>query len=339
VGEPAAHVVMVASCGLSATGGGQRPAQLARAFARQGAEVVYVSDHDRLGREGRVVLAGPGEFRDRLAPGLREGTGVAIYGLANLRGRASVLGAGWVQVFDLCDDWEAFAELGHLVGFNREEYFEALRTADLVTCSAGNLVKIARKYGARRTLLVRNAGPAEPLPEQPPPGGFLHGKIRVVFIGSLWGKWVDWGAFGRLCEDLVPLGGVVNVVGGEAPGRLRHHRNVRWHGELPYGEAMRYAVASDVGIVPFGHREVCRSVDPIKYYDYAAARCRTVATEAMSELRGREYCHLARPDRLIAAVRRAMAAGPITWRQAEAFCRANSWESRCAAIMEAVRRL
>jgi hypothetical protein len=339
VGEAAAHVVMVASCGLSSTGGGQRPAQLARAFARHRGEVVYVSDHDHLGREGDIVLASPFEFRDQLAPELREHKGFAIYGLANLRERASALGPSWVQVFDLCDDWEAFAEMGHLVGFNRDQYIDALRTADLVTCSAGNLVKIARKYRARRTLLVRNAGPAEPFSEQQPPRDFLHGKIRVVFIGSLWGKWIDWGAFGRLCEDLAAVGGVVNVVGGEAPGHMRHHRDVRWHGELPYSEAMRYAVASDVGIVPFGAREVCRSVDPIKYYDYAAARCRTVATEVMSELRGRQYCHLARRDRLIHAVRRAMAAGPITWQQAEAFCRANSWEARCAAIMEAVRRL
>jgi len=333
------RVVMVASCELSSTGGGQRPAQLARAFAKRAGEVVYVNDREHLGREGNIVLASPFDFRDQIAPELRGRNGFAIYGLANLSERAAALGPNWRQVFDLCDDWEAFHRLGHLVGFSRDEYIDVLRTADLVTCSARNLVEIARGYGAKRTALIRNAGPAKPFRDGPPPPDFLHGKIRVVFIGSLWGKWIDWGAFGKLCEDLEPLGGVVNVVGGQAPSHMRHHKNVRWHGELPYGEAMRYAVASDIGIVPFGDRVVCRSVDPVKYYDYSAARCRTVATDVMSELKGRQYCHLAPADRLIDAVWRATAAGPITWQQAEEFCRANSWEARCAAIAEAVRHL
>ncbi|MEA3401433.1 MAG: hypothetical protein U9R79_09370, partial [Armatimonadota bacterium] len=115
--------------------------------------------------------------------------------------------------------------------------------------------------------------------------------------------------------------------------------NIRWHGVLPYYQAMAHAAASDVGLVPFGEGAITASVDPIKYYDYTAARCRTVATSAMTELRGRKYCHLGEPGELIDAVLAAAEAPAITEAQAQAFCRANSWNARADAILRAAEEL
>ncbi|MEA3399785.1 MAG: glycosyltransferase, partial [Armatimonadota bacterium] len=297
--RPPAEVVVISAGAFSDTGGAQRPAQLARAFSKAPGDVLHVSHHDASGMVGDVIVSGSDDFLRLLVPNLREGSGAAIFGFADLAWLADELGPNWITVFDLFDDWEAFAEAGHLPGFDRSAYVRAISGADLVTCSARTLVEIAKEHGAERTALVRNAGPDRPFGESPRPAGFLEGDITVIFVGSLWGTWLDWEAFEQLADDLREYDGAINVVGGPGRRELQRHPNIRWHGVLPYYQAMAHAAASDVGLVPFGEGAITEAVDPIKYYDYTAARCRTVATSAMTELRGRKYCHLGEPGELI----------------------------------------
>ena len=330
-------LVFVATCALTVTGGGQRPAQMARAAAALGQPAVYFHDCHELEWQQDNLLSVNREGLGLVYDHFVKQRGNAVYGLPDLR---AWVPKKWTGVFDFCDDWEEFSHVGHLPAFDLNEYREVLATAPLVVCSAQRLVEIAEAHGAKNAILVRNGGPDTPLlsEQYAKPPDFLDGPgVKVCFIGSTWGAWLDWQALSRLAEEIAGQGGVINLVGGNYQGQMPNHKNVRWHGELPYQRAMAYAVHSDIGIIPFKNAKICASVDPVKYYDYVAAGCRVVATDCLTEMRGRDYCTLADPDELAVAVRKAAVAVRLTPAQRVKFCKANSWRQRTAALLEALK--
>lgn len=336
--EHTSPIVIAASCMFKTTGGGQRPAQQAKAFAAQPRPVVYANEGEWLHPEGNILFSGRVGY-EIVVNFLRDATGVVIYGLDTLRGAAERFGDGWLKVFDLMDDWEAYDGMGHRVVFDREEYLKAIRTADLVTCSARRLMEIAKEHGAKARTLIRNAGPKEPFVQEDDPPDFLQGTPAVVFLGCVWGKWLDWNVMQWLARDLHKIGGVINIVGGLNDGYMSNELpNVRWHKEKPWAEAMKYVAASDIGIVPFTDDPVTHSVDPIKYYDYVAGGCRVVATHPLWELEGRDHCQLAPRQRLFEAVIEQAEKPELTMTQMKEFCIRNSWAARCAAMDRAFGR-
>jgi hypothetical protein len=334
-------LVFISTCSLTVTGGGQRPAQMARAAAADGHPVIFFNDNHQLEWAADNLLACNQEALLLLAEDLRDRAGTAIYGLPDLAAWVHPFGDRWRGVFDFCDDWEEFAKVGHLPAFDLNQYRQVLLEAPLVVCSAQRLVDIAEAHGSKNAILVRNGGPDRPLTveQYPRPEDFLDGDLKVCFIGSTWGKWLDWSALGRLAKDLQRRGGVINIIGGNYSGQMPTYANVRWHGELSYHRAMAFAVHSDVGIVPFCNEKICASVDPVKYYDYVAAGCRVVATEVLTEMKGRDYCRLAPAEELAAAVVRSAEEPRLTLAQRARFCQDNSWHQRMVATFKALKKL
>jgi len=337
--RPGKPVVFLAGCGFSVTGGGQRPTQLSVALAERGPSIHLHEEEDPHIQHG-VVLGSQQRHASALAESLRGTQGAVIYGLENYRERAEEF-RGWPKVFDYCDDWEEFWKANHLPYFSQKGFERAMKEADLISCSAASLEERAKELGAKHTIISRNGGPPVPFArtlESDPPG-FLRGDLNVIFLGSLWGVWIDWRAFEQLARDLQDAGGVINIVGSRYNNKIPIMDNVVWHDEIPLQYAMEYVAASDVGIVPFCRHEICHAVDPVKLYDYIAGGCRVVATDVMDELKKREYCYVTKPEEMIGGVLKAAKAGKLAEAEVAKFCAANSWRVRAQTILDAVEAL
>ena len=153
------------------------------------------------------------------------------------------------------------------------------------------------------------------------PDRMLAGPVRAVYSGYLFGSWLDWRIFERMNDHgrlaTTVIGKYISV---PAWGR------VRFIGEKPYPDAMRYVAAAQVGVVPF-KGELCRAVDAIKAYDYAAAGNWTVVTPDLEAHRGRPFTLVAGPDEFpdacAEAARKRKRPGPD-------YVRANAWSARAA---------
>ncbi len=321
-----AAFLYLSSSPYEATGGGQRPAQLARALARQGYDVAFYHGEDACRLDGRVQILGPPE----LDPWCAHRRGIAISALPehlHLSRRLAEL--GWGIVYESLDDWTAFAAGGDVSADMLEGEAELMRLARLVTCTAPRLEERARALGAARTALIRNGGP----------GLFTHSTaswapgdpVRVCFVGGLEGSWLDWTALGYVAAQEDCRLTIVGELHAQVP---------RWPG-VTYTGAMGNAAAIDlmarhhVGLVPF-RGPIAPSVDPIKAYEYWAAGCWVVTSEAVEPLRGRPYTRsYEQPYGIGAAIHAAVQSRrrqPVD----PDFVAGSSWDRRASELLAAL---
>lgn len=272
-----APFLFLSGCRFTDTGGAQRPPQLAKALASMGHEVAY---HNRLHRryervDGVDVLP----ECDVLSWGNLAPSGVVVCSLAEYLPFARQL-SHLTLVYDCLDDWDGFVNTGELHGEAVRDESKIVQAAALVTATAPRLVEKVTRLGAKQVVFIRNGGPEEPLPR----GKHKSGRIRVVYSGYLSGSWRAWDLLQAVAED---PGMDLTVVGyyDNAPAWARPGVFV---GELDHAKALRVMADHDVGIIPF-RGELCRAVDPIKYYDYLAAGLWTVSTRIVEPMIGRPY--------------------------------------------------
>ncbi len=326
--EHGVPLLVLSGCSWQCSGGAQRPVALAREFARRGRAVFYSSGIDQATGEQDGVLVLRPEDADAAYDVLETTAGSVLVTLPTFYPVARRLAEhGWRVVYDLLDDWDGFVRAGDLQPAAIRDERALVRLAAAVTCSAPRLVERAARLGARAPMLVPNGGPDQPIVRQsPPPPDMLRGDVAVVYSGYLEGSWLDWRAFTALRQDPRIATTVV--------GRYIHVEqfpNQRFVGERPYHEAMQYVAWADVGIIPF-QGELCRAVDAIKAYDYAAAGIWTVVTPVMEFHVGRPFTLVAEVHEFPDAVREA---AERTERPSLEYIRANSWAARANA-MEAV---
>lgn len=336
-------LLVLSGCRWSATGGGQRPVQLSRSLRDLGYPVIYVSHWDRCAdvEEGIVSwnltdLAANMEALRQIPSLLFCGFPAAYEHIIGLR--------NWLRVLDVCDDWGEFVKAGLLkdIHFNERMARVACLDSHATTYSAQCLGEQSREYGARHTFSLPNAGPDQPLPHDDPPADILRGRGPCcVFVGCLWGNWLDLAAIAKLARDLRPKGGTVNVIGGLDNSASRPEfpqaSNIKYHGQKVYPEAMRYVAACDVGLIPFVGEGICRAVDPVKYYDYIAAGLPVVATDVLCELQRRPHVYLTKPDQLARAVTVA-ARTPVPAAYVTEFCQRESWRARAQALLDIAQK-
>jgi len=325
-------IVVMSGATWNCTGGAQRPIQIARAFARMGRPVIYynrVQESDFGYVDGVLVIA-PGDweraFGEMDALGVRPGIVLCSFG-SYIKEVKWLVERGWTLVYDMLDDWDAFVEIGQF----GKEFFEGedemISLSSLVTYSAPHLEgRVINKGGTNRHLVL-NAGPGELLSRRIPSIDMATEGTRVVFSGSIWGKWVDRG----LMERIASLPGVsLNVIGQyDSSTKIRGANHL---GELPYPKALEVISSSHVGVIPFLDCDVSRSVDPLKAYDYWAAGIWTVATPSLEYMIGRPFTIISDGEGIADAIAEAAdrrVADPVT----KEWVVGNSWGERAYRIM------
>lgn len=325
-------VVVLSGCGWSCSGGGQRPVQLAREFARMGRSVVYFGTpspgESRVADGVFVVGNALATLRAHVAAMAGIGPGVILCCQETYTPEALAMRAGgWAVLYDLIDDWPGFIAAGDLPAAWHDEERERrlVGEADAVVCTAPRLVTRAYELGASRPRLVPNGGSAEPVARQetPPEGMLMEPGVRAAFSGYLFGSWIDFG----LLDALSGSGRVATTLVG-ATGTVKSHGALAYVGGKPWPEALHYLAWGEAGIVPF-RGPLCLSVDPVKYYDHLACGLWTVATPEVEPLHGRPYVITAQrgewPDAIEEAARKSERPTPEVVRE-------NSWRARAEAI-------
>jgi len=321
-------VLLLSGATYGAGGGNQRPSAMARAFAAMGWTAIHYN-HSRLQRGLRCdgVWCVAQDDWPSVAALPRPDRGIAIIGLPAYAEDARVLARrGWTVVYDIMDDWPAFAAGGMIAS----EYVageEALaREADFVTATCRELCLRAQRMGLRRApVLLPNAGPGEAVC-----GDRYGGGYHAVFAGHLQNTWLDW----SLLEELSGAEGLtVHVIGD--PGRVpRGYPNFVWHGEMPYRDALAVMAKCHVGLIPFSG-PIAACVDALKYYDYAAAGLWSVVSPGLLDMAHRRFCVVGRPGEYLEAVLTAIQAsqGDVP---SGAWLQENSWQARCRRLLYAV---
>jgi len=325
------RLFVFSGCKWTCTGGGQRPVQLAREFARRGYSVVYAGsdDMDR-GKSSGVTVLSRKSLRTNWELYTRGEPGVVVCTIAWFYPEVSELHrAGWRVVYDLVDDWGAMVATGYLAPDVIADEEKLVAKASLVTVSAPVLEGRARSLGAQEVALVRNGGPPARVPRPEREDG---ARVRVVYCGATDGPWIDWRLLHALAEDERLA---VTIIGPPAPDKA--HPALRWTLTQPHPAALSIMAQQDAAVIPFREAEVCRSVDPIKYYDHVACGLWTVATPEMADLAGRPYALIAEREGFADAC--VEAAGRRGETATEAEVAANCWAARTEEFERAMAAL
>jgi len=153
-----------------------------------------------------------------------------------------------------------------------------------------------------------------------------------VYSGYLYGSWLNWHVLNLLDET-----GLSGLLIGRYDN-LPDWKNTEARGELSHSDALSAMSSAKVGVIPF-QGELCRSVDPIKYYDYLAAGLWTVTTPDVEPLAGRPYVRMASPERFVEAVIESINDYDRYISPSVMDLQGERWRDRAGTILEAARTL
>jgi glycosyltransferase involved in cell wall biosynthesis/GT2 family glycosyltransferase len=341
-GERVERWLILAVVPFDDIGGAQRSAQLARALARRGARVTYAArfpraesidlglcaDVERLDlmpwdvEELRAWLAG----RDERLRVLVEAPEDEVAAIASQARRA-----GARVVYDKIDAWESCA---WATWFRGETEAQIVGGADDLVASARALQRQLETAG-RPVHLVPNAVDRSLFRTDvghsgAPPDDLACGDVTLVYAGSLWGDWFDWGIVAGVAEARPRW--QVNLI-GDPPRDARPGLpgNVRFLGLKPQHALPAYYAAADACLIPFASGPVVEALNPLKVYEYLAMHRPVIATP-MPELAGLPHVFTAADaPSTVAAVEQAVAT-PAPVAEIEAFLASNTWDVRAGAL-------
>jgi polysaccharide pyruvyl transferase CsaB len=285
--ERAGTLVLLASTRYQANEG-QRSYHIANEFARLGWRVVF--GYWRWGMDGsQPVASTQSVFElpldvllvdvDRALEFLRHEASLLLLefpypGFFRLVAAANA--RGMVTLYELVDDWRAFAQLGQAPWYD-EKYEGSLGTAtDVITAVSPELVRIAEERCGRRAQLIPNAtGPG--LGEVPLTAGPKTSVITMGYFGHLTEAWFDWDVVLQAASRRPDWR--IEIIGYGGDWRTsRLPSNVHYLGKVPRASLATSTADWDVAIIPFREGDAARSADPIKAYEYLSLGLPVVVT-------------------------------------------------------------
>lgn len=292
-------VLMHSGSRWNATGGGQRPQQIAEALAGQAA-IVHLS----YGNQNMPVLTPSGVAVRKLAEAPMWSSIAAPHRVfytsyPNRQSWDTIARLNdWCVVYDCVDIWQEFPGAKW---YARGVEERIAQRADIVTCTAQRLVSHCEGLRVRQCdtgikLLLnstRIAGDAW-APSR---------DVDFVYVGWIDDTWLDW----DLVRELAERGHTVAVIGPTPRGSMFDSENVQWVGEVHGSGLMQRLSAAKVGLIPFRDMPLVHAVNPIKQYDYMAAGLPTVAS-GFPELWPADHVLSVRPEDFVAVAEGALVA-------------------------------
>jgi polysaccharide pyruvyl transferase CsaB len=326
---------------------GQRPTHLALELSRSGYAVVHVSfrwhtdsswAQDRL-EDGilKVPLDRAAEiwgplcdsFLDLERTCLVEFPHPTLFGLL-----AAAEGSGWLTVYDIVDDWEAFHDVGQAPWYDRDFERHLVAASDTVTAVSAGLAE--KHAGMRRTAihLVPNGFSADIVPSEAP-APLPTGTVTLGYFGYMPDAWFNWDLVLAMARARptwhVHLVGYGDA-GGTAPRDLPE--NIDYLGRQPRARLAPIAANWDVAIVPFREGKVARSADPIKIYEYLGLGLPVVVSGAAAPAGAERWVdHVASTEEFIGAIERASGKTPGERKAMIDYAHANSWKARLDELL------
>lgn len=239
---------------------------------------------------------------------------------------------GATCVYDLIDRWDS--ELGYGWYRRRHERRTAARSDHLVA-TAPTLRRYLTELSGRSVHLIPNAfnarvfhpGPTHPRPPDLPPGPV------ALYVGSLWGSWMDWTLVAEAARAL-PTWAFVFVgdrrdEGAGLPGNC-FFLGLKAQEDLP-----AYLAHASAGILPWRPDRITQATSPLKVFEYLAMGLPVVAPELepLQGLPGIDFFEGSQS--FVAALGTAVARQPGSEQKERvaAFIEKQSWTERVDALL------
>lgn len=338
--EKIKKMILFASVPFYDVGGGQRSAQLARAFHSLGYRVYYIYGFPCAERGAANLFIPVDEHRrldeisrDWLA-GIMDSQTMAIFEIPYKKFEPYLdlaKKAGCYTVYEHIDNWDT--SLGCL--FYEAPVFERfLKKADLVTVTAEKLGEKIKEHSRRPYLYLPNAVNTEifePLKHYDRPSDLKRGAKTLLYFGSLWGEWFDWekiSYIARMCPDCS-----VNLIGdysGCMERVRRKRKNVHFLGIKKQTDLPAYLKYTDYALLPFKGGEIGAYVSPLKIFEYIAMNVRVLAAD-LPDIQGypNVFCSNSKEDWV-----RVIKSGRMPLKDSSVFLSENNWYARCAQLMD-----
>jgi teichuronic acid biosynthesis glycosyltransferase TuaH len=233
------------------------------------------------------------------------------------------------------DDWAAHPAYARW----RPAYlaaYERIASRGLRVCAVTEAIVERIDPQGPAAVVPNGVDPEEWLRIAPPPEWFaeLPGP-RLLYVGTLDSR-LDVDAVVAVARDRP--GGSIVLAGPVADrahlARLREEPNVSFAGPMPRDQVAALVHAADACLVPHRRLPLTEAMSPLKIYEYLAGGGPVAATD-LPPLRGIEGpLTLAAPaGDFVAAVRQALALGPMTADERRRFVEANAWSRRTAEVL------
>jgi len=184
---------------------------------------------------------------------------------------------GGVIVYDLLDDWNT--SLGG-TWYSEEGERGIVALSDELVATEASLAQGLEARSGREVLLLPNAVNKQLFTTKrfyARPGDLPEEDSTILYIGALWGEWMDWDLLVELAKAH-PQAAVV-LIGdyhGECP---EPPENLHFLGLKPQAELPAYLAHADVAIIPWKITPITQATSPLKVYEYVAMRVPVVAPD------------------------------------------------------------
>jgi len=296
-------VIILSGVPMTDSGGGQRGAQLALEFARQGFKIVYANVYPSFEAPHKVWFdvdqtlielyqlstLNISKLLDAYAPLIERSIVLLEFPhpdflplIKEIRQRERRPRI----IYDYIDNWNS--SLGW-IWYTRETEDLIIEHSDFLVASAHTLRAELSERTGRYVMLAPNAFNATLFDPKrifcrprDLPGGF---RRIVSYVGALWGEWFDWDL---LYSTATAIPDVAFVLVGNASEEMmsaaaKQAENIFFVGLKPQSEIPSYLSFSDACIIPFKADNITKYVNPLKVYEYLAMGKPVVATD-MEEL-------------------------------------------------------
>jgi glycosyltransferase involved in cell wall biosynthesis len=323
-------------------GGGSRPAQLAAALHRRGFAIDWryalpIFPWPRLRRPpvDGVDVRFLGEPPRRAAGGREARETPRTLALVEaphplLLGELDALSPSTPVLYDAIDVWDGALGAGW---FDAPSAARVAARADALLASSALLRDELARATGREVTLLPNAVDArlfDPDVPRATPSDLRRGTPTVVFVGSLWGEWVDLELVAALARD-VPQA-QIHLIGPTGTRPLPAAPNLHVLGLKAQDEIPAYLGAADVALVPFRRSRLSDAVSPLKLFEYLAMRCPVVATP-LPEVAGLPGVTTADGAAAFAAAVRAADRSSFPRAAAAALVARETWDARVDALL------
>jgi len=168
-----------------------------------------------------------------------------------------------------------------------------------------------------------------------------QGVPIIGYYGAL-ARWFDYALVDRLCEIRKEYAFV--FIGPDYDGTLRSQKmfqrpNVTWLGVKPYDELPAYLRYFDVATIPFVVNDITHATSPLKLFEYMAGGKPVVVTPMHESMRYPGVLVGGSAEEFAGKLDEALElrSDPLYLQTIDEVARSNTWNSRAAQILTALR--
>ena len=170
----------------------------------------------------------------------------------------------------------------------------------------------------------------DPELDWPRPADLQPGAPTLVYVGALWGEWVDLELIARVADELPEA--QIHLIGRTGSRTIPTRPNLHLLGEKPRESIPGYLQHADAALVPFCESAVAAAVSPLKAFEALVMGCPLVSTP-IPEMVAIPEVVTAPADGFAAALTRVSRARPSAEHLARLRADA-SWTQRVEAILD-----